>query len=115
MERDDFDIRSKLWDLAKLVTGFAIAQAVTLGYQVVNPAFHRAIAPLESLVVTLLVTAIFYAFYFTAVVWCHKRLTETTPTHAKTIRTVSRGQIAIIAASLGVSLLAIVGTACRAL
>jgi len=109
MERDSFDLAPKLWDLTKLVTGFAIVQSVTLGYKAVDHDFKDAMQSWPGVIAALVITFLFYCFYFGAVRWCHRQLRARVADHAETLATISRAQVVAIGGSLFISLIAIVG------
>ncbi len=115
MERNNFDIAPRLWDLAKLVTGFAIVQSVALGYKAVDHEFKTAMLSGRSVIAALVITSLFYWFYFRAVRWCHRQLRVRVPDHADTLATISRAQVLAIGGSLLISVVAIAGPFINAL
>jgi len=66
-------LSEKLWDLANLITGFAIAQAIAYLYSLGKNDGAQSIAGLIILVVLVLII-FFHILYMWAVLWCHTRV-----------------------------------------
>jgi hypothetical protein len=73
---DQCKAAEKLWDLANVVTGFAIVQSIATTFEVAKGGLDGSLAGPAAHVAALGATALFAAFYITAIVWCYRKASQ---------------------------------------
>jgi len=93
------EIPKKLWDLANVITGFSVAQAIAFLYASIkvdlNCRIHDAWIPIA------LAIFVFHLCYGLSVFWCHKKIVTFEGEHRESFEEISSkvctGQLVVIA------------------
>jgi hypothetical protein len=72
------DMTDKLWDLANLTTGFAVAQSIATSFALAKGDFRFSLRTKLEHIYGIISTVIFMLLYMGAVLWCwsHAQVTE---------------------------------------
>jgi hypothetical protein len=85
----------KLWDLANLVTGFAVAQGLAMIFALVRGEFRRALEDAQGHWVVFGATIVFTGLYIWAIIWC-QRAAQPQSDAQKIWTPVTCGRVAIV-------------------
>lgn len=98
----------KLWDLANLITGFAVAHALTMSYAIAK---HEMVSLKDNTAhaVALVLSLIFTFLYVGAIWWCYKTGIELYPKNSSVWYSVTLGRILTVGVFTLVMLLALFG------
>jgi hypothetical protein len=103
------NVVEKLWDLANLTTGFAVAQSIATAFAVAKGDFDHALNAAPEHYFGIVGTLVFNALYTGAVVWCRKRASKATNYDNSLWSAVNQGRILAIWLFALVALVAFVG------
>ena len=92
---EDIKLAEKLWDLANIVTGFAVAQVIATTFALANNQI-AALTGRAARWIAFVCTVVFTGFYLGAIIWCNHKGADLDPQHTDVCAAVNCGRMVAI-------------------
>lgn len=90
-------VPEKLWDLANIITGFAVVQGIATAFQVASGGFETSLTGDLQHWGALVAILLFTGFYTKAIVWCYKEASPRDPCIEVSVwKAVTYGRVAAV-------------------